>query len=276
MRILETTLPTLSTRARLVSEYVRVDGVRMHARVSNGASRGDGTPVVLVHGMVVSSRYMKPLAEILAADMDVYAPDLPGFGKSDAGRGSADVPELAAALDSWMDVVGLERALVVGNSLGCQIAARLAASHPRRASELVLLAPVVEPSARNPFVLAARGLINAGIEPPSLGAIIMQDLCAMGLARAFGLLRGMLADRIETTLPSVSVPTTIVRGERDPLVSERWVHQLCSLLPRGRTIVIPNAGHALNYNAPEQVASLVRDLLHVPAELSVEHARLSA
>ena len=276
MRMIETTLPTSSARACLVSEYVRVDGLRMHARVSARAPRRDQIPVVLVHGMVVSSRYMKPLAEILAADMDVYAPDLPGFGKSEAGSWAADVPGLAAGLDRWMDALGLEQALVVGNSLGCQIAARLAGSYPHRARELVLLGPMVEPSARNLFVLAARGLVNAGLEPPSLGAVIMRDLWAIGLPRAFGVLRGMLADRIETTLPAVSVPTTIVRGERDPLVSEPWVHQLCSLLPRYRMVVIPNAGHALNYNAPEQVAALVRDLLDVRNATSRNHATIVA
>jgi 2-hydroxy-6-oxonona-2,4-dienedioate hydrolase len=52
----------------------------MHARISE---RGVGPPVVLVHGLVVSSRYMVPLAEVLARWFDVYAPDLAGFGRSE-------------------------------------------------------------------------------------------------------------------------------------------------------------------------------------------------
>jgi 2-hydroxy-6-oxonona-2,4-dienedioate hydrolase len=250
-----------AARRRLVSEYVRVDGDTVHARVSNTAARPGCIPVVLVHGLVVSSRYMEPLAETLAPDTRLYAPDLPGFGKSRSKGGATDVPSLAAALDRWMDVVGLQETIVVANSFGCQISAHLAASYPKRVRKLVLLGPVVDPRACNLLKLAVYGLANVPLEPPSLGAIIARDLWAMGLPRALALLQAMLSNRIELTLPSIDVPTYIVRGERDPLVSQRWADALTSLLPFGTATVIPNAGHALNYNSADRVATLVRSIM---------------
>jgi 2-hydroxy-6-oxonona-2,4-dienedioate hydrolase len=268
MRITKSSNSTSSARGRLVSEYVRVDGVTMHALVSAGAAAPGGVPTVLVHGLIVSSRYMMPLAQILAADTRVYAPDLPGYGKSEWNGRANDVPSLAAALDRWMEVVGLEQAIVVANSFGCQIAARLAASSPRRVGQLVLLGPMVEPRARNLLALAARGIANVPLEPPLLGAIIARDLWAMGIPRALAQLRAMLTDRIDVTVRAISAPTLIVRGQRDPLVSKRWAHALARLLPAGRVAQIPDAGHALNYNAPDRVAALVRSLIHEPREIA--------
>jgi pimeloyl-ACP methyl ester carboxylesterase len=126
----------------------------------------------------------------------------------------------------------------------------------------------MEPRARNPLVLALRGLVNTLVEPPSLGAIILRDFFAMGLPRALALFWAMVTDRIEVNLRSVSVPTHIVRGERDPLVSRRWAQRLAAIAPHGRVAVIPDAGHALNYNAPDRVAALLESMIRKPRAIA--------
>ncbi|MFN0071304.1 MAG: alpha/beta fold hydrolase [Chloroflexota bacterium] len=266
-----TLIPTSPPRAspsraeRLLNQFIQVDGLSIHARVAFPPV-SHGTPVVLVHGLVVSSRYMMPTAELLAGDTRVYAPDLPGYGLSEKPPGMCSAPALAGALDRWMSALGLEPALVVANSFGCQIAAHLAATYPSRVQELVLLGPMVDPRTRNLLKLVARGLANVPLEPPSLGWIILRDLLAMGIPRALALVWAMLTDRIEETLPRVLAPTLVVRGERDPMVSGEWVEELVQRLPRGRSAVIADAGHALNYNAPGRVACLIQSLIHVPPQ----------
>src|SRR5215210_8708098 len=84
-----------------------VAGTRMHVRVSVAA--GDGPAVVLVHGLVVSARYMIPAMKQLALRHRVYAPDLPGFGKSGKPAHVPGVPGLSDALARWMRKLGLER-----------------------------------------------------------------------------------------------------------------------------------------------------------------------
>lgn len=81
--------------------------------------------MVLVHGLVVSSRYMVPTLERLAPYHRVYAPDLPGFGKSDKPPRVLNVAELSDSLVAWMEKIGLKSAALVGNSFGCQIIADL-------------------------------------------------------------------------------------------------------------------------------------------------------
>ena len=97
----------------------------MHARVSLDPVPRDRLPVILVHGLGMSSRYMIPLAQHLAPHVRVYAPDLPGFGSSDKPREVLTVRELADALAAWMRAIGVERAVFIGNSLGCEVLVEL-------------------------------------------------------------------------------------------------------------------------------------------------------
>jgi 2-hydroxy-6-oxonona-2,4-dienedioate hydrolase len=98
---------------RLESRWVTVDGLPVHARVSVDPVP-DGFPaLVLVHGLGVSGRYMVPTAERLAPHFRVYAPDLPGFGRSGKPSRVLNLTELADALAGWMRAAGLERAALL-------------------------------------------------------------------------------------------------------------------------------------------------------------------
>lgn len=110
--------------AVMESLWTWVDGTLMHALVSPSAAV-DAPPLVLVHGVIASSDYLAPTAELLAPDFLVYLPDLPGYGRSKPSTRRMDVPGLADALVAWMDAVGLPQANFLGNSFGCQILADL-------------------------------------------------------------------------------------------------------------------------------------------------------
>ena len=109
-----------SRPARLVSQWNRISDpesgprpLRIHARV--GRDNGGGKPaLVLVPGLVVTSRNVAPTARLLQDAFSVYALDLPGFGKSDKPRQVLSVPQLATALLAWMDAAGLPDAAPVG------------------------------------------------------------------------------------------------------------------------------------------------------------------
>jgi hypothetical protein len=101
------------------SVWTTVRGLSVHAKVSTAAKR---VPLVLVHGLGLSHRYMMPTAECLAPDFHVFVPDLPGFGDSAHPREVLDIiPGLATGLLAWMDAIGLGRVPLLGNSHGCQI-----------------------------------------------------------------------------------------------------------------------------------------------------------
>lgn len=214
--------------------------------------------MVLVHGLVVSSRYMVPTAERLAAYRRVFAPDLPGFGKSEKPARTLRVAELSDYLSAWMEELGLEHVALVGNSMGCQVIADLVARHPERVECAVLQGPTMDPRGRTVLRQAGRFLLDAPRESsPSLLPIELLDYLSAGTRRAWRTFRYALDDRIEEKLPKMRVPTLVVRGSRDLIVPQRWAEEAAELLPIGRLAVIPGAAHTANYGWAAEFARVV-------------------
>ncbi|MDP9476918.1 MAG: alpha/beta hydrolase [Actinomycetota bacterium] len=238
-----------------------VDGLRVHARVSVDPVPEGSPAVVLVHGLVVSSRYMIPTAQKLAPHHEVCVPDLPGFGRSGKPPSVLDVAGLSDSLAAWMETVGLGSAVLVGNSVGCQVVADLALRHPERVERAVLQGPTMDPEARTTLRQAARLALDGTREPPSLLPVMLLDYASAGLRRSFATFRYALRDPIEEKLPRIQAPTLVVRGERDPIVPQRWAERAARLLPEGRLVVVPGAAHTMNYAAPSELARVVREFL---------------
>ncbi|HEV7664459.1 MAG TPA: alpha/beta hydrolase [Chloroflexota bacterium] len=239
------------------SRWTSSGGLPLHARVAEQPGTEGHPPIVLVHGLVMSSRYLLPTARLLAPRWRVHVPDLPGYGKSGKPDHALDVVELAEALAAYLAAVEIPRAALVANSLGCQIAAEFAARHPAQAVCLVLLGPTVDPRSRPVINLLLRWLMNVPLEPPSLHLVAIRDVLDMGPLRSYQTLRHMMRHHIESTLPLVAAPTLVVRGSRDSTVTREWAEQVVSLLPRGRLAEIPGAPHTINYNSPERTVALV-------------------
>lgn len=235
--------------APLSSRNVTVDGVRWH--FLEGGARG-APPVVLVHGLSISSAYMAPTGERLAETFRVLAPDLPGFGKSDKPARVLGIDESADALAAWMDAVALPRASFLGNSLGCQVIAALAVRHPGRVERLVLLGPSADPDADE--VTLARRLVLDGLrEKPSLLLLHARDDLRAGLRRVWRTARAALQDDIYRWAAAVRQPTLILRGQRDPVFPAHVARRLARRMPHAVARTIPGAPHAANYSAPDEV-----------------------
>jgi 2-hydroxy-6-oxonona-2,4-dienedioate hydrolase len=247
-------------RGRLRSLWTEVDGLSIHARISAGPTSG-ALPVVLVHGYGMSSSYMVPIARRIAAEFPVYAPDLPGHGRSEKPERTLTVPELAEALRAWMDAVGLRRVAFLANSMGCQIVADLAACHPERVERLILVGPTADPEARTVRQHLPRLVRTSVAERPSIAPLLIADYARTRPRRIVEELRVMFEDRIEEKLPRIEAPVMVLRGERDRIVPQRWTEEVARLLRTDRLFVIPGAGHALNYSAADALMRLVRPFL---------------
>jgi 2-hydroxy-6-oxonona-2,4-dienedioate hydrolase len=246
--------------------WTKVDGgVRIHARLSQRMPM-QSSPIIFVHGIGVSGRYLLPTAVRLAANVPVYVPDLPGFGLSSKPACVLSVRELADALAAWMAAVPIRRATLLGNSFGCQIIAAFAVAHPDAVSHVILQGPTMDPHARTTIQQLARWAMNSFREPrvqggPALGAVVRRDYRDAGVRRVLGTFREALRDRIELNLPRVGSPALVVRGARDPIVPWRWATEAAALLPRGRLIVVRGAAHTMNYTSPEALAHVTREFL---------------
>jgi pimeloyl-ACP methyl ester carboxylesterase len=229
---------------------VMAGGTRLSGELS-----GEGTPVVLLHGLTATRRYVVMGSRTLQrSGHRVLAYDARGHGASGpAADGDYGYGRLAADLDAALDAAGFERAVLAGASMGAQTAARLAIERPGRVAALVLVTPAFDPaSARSPEELArwdalARGLREGGID----GFVAAYDLGAVAPAMretVETVLRQRLAahehpaavaDALEAVprstpfddpgeLGALTMPSLVVgsRDEPDPghplAVAERW------------------------------------------------------
>lgn len=248
-----------------------MDGVRLWARCGGGKTGpGSPLPVVLVHGLGVSGTYLVPLARRLAAHHAVWIPDLPGHGRSDHAPHPLDVPALAAALLGWMDAVGLERALLVGQSLGCQVITELAARRPGRAAGLVLVAPTPDPATRTPRQVALHLLADVPHERASLVPIVAVDYLRAGPRVIRAEYRAMEEHPMREALDDVrrsAVPCAVVRGEHDTIVGPVWTSEVARLCGAPAPVTVRGVGHAVQHSTPGAVQTVSRALCErVPVE----------
>lgn len=254
---------------QIQSQYLQVGNLAVHARVSTGCAPSGRVPVVLVHGLGMSSRYMVPLAQALAPDFPVYVPDLPGFGLSERPKTALDVSGMADALAAFMDAVDLPSAALIGNSLGCEVLVELALRHPARVERLVLQGPTPDPRDRSAWQKALLLGVTGVFERPSLAWIAIHDYLRCGILRFVRTFRAMMANRIEPKLEEIKKPTLVVWGSRDYIVPRRSAERFARLLPQGRLVVVRGAAHGMNYSHPLRYRDAILPFLLAPLETAV-------
>lgn len=223
-------------------------GVELH-----WAERGDpdGRPLVLVHGLLFSSRMFERLAARLE-HRRLLLLDLRGHGRSSKPTDPAEYTWRALADDvvAVLDAAGIDRAVVGGTSLGADTALAVAAHHPERVTGMLLEMPVLsdsEPFARRVFgptsallrrgapVLApltcAVGRVPVPRRPPELAAV--RDMLSGHPRATAALLRGLLdSERPDVTvLGTTSVPALVIGHARDPLHAIADAHHVAAVLP---------------------------------------------
>lgn len=254
--------PVSEQTTTLKSIWTKVGDLTLYAQASAIPIERAQKPIfVLVHGLLISSRYMRPTAELLAKQHRVFVPDLPGFGRSDNPDHVFSLTELADTLIAWMDALNLPSAVFIGNSLGSQMLVDLAIRYPARVEHLVLTDPTVDPYARRMLWQFIRLVMDGPLENPTLAFPLLIDVFAGGPYRAWQTFRYALADPIQQKLTQVQAPTLVVRGEHDPVVSQRWVEEATALLPDGQLVVIPDAPHCPNFSTPDELVRVVRAFL---------------
>lgn len=250
-----------------------VDGLWLYSRVLGVREPAGSRParvVVLVHGLGMSSRYMEPLLHRLSTRYRVYAPDLPGIGRSDAPAQLLTPAQRAAVLRKWMDVVGLERPALLAHSAGCEVARQVAEQDPDHVSCLILASPAPDPSRRHVPQQVSRLMLDGLRESPSLLLLAVRDYTDAGLRRMLHTLRAALHHNRHLRRAShtgadnhrrITPPTLVVHGQRDPVVSQQWAQTVAELATDGTLVTVPDAPHALNYTAPAALADVAEPFL---------------
>ena len=251
--------------------WVLVDGLPVFHRFNVDAG-SDAGAMVHVHGFGISGTYLEPTAALLAPRYRTFVPDLPGMGRSIRPEPGLDLPGLAKALMSYCDAVGIERPILVGNSLGCPIILEVAASFPDRIERAVMVSPAGGPN-NQPLGRAIGQMAMDGLrEPPSMLPIATRDYLRFGALRSLSLFAAMTRYPTLERLPRLVVPTLVIAGLRDPLVRIANAPRL-GVVPHIDAVTVPGA-HALNYSDPQLIAELIE--AHIAGEpLATETGRRS-
>jgi pimeloyl-ACP methyl ester carboxylesterase len=217
-----------------------------------------------LHGFAISGSYMVPTAELLANEFTTYVPDLPGFGRSPRPDHPLDIPELADSVAAFLDSVGVEKATLVGNSLGCAILAAFAQRHGDRLDRAVLVSPAGGRQSR-PLPKAVWQLVqDAPREPVSMARVAVPDYVHFGVVDTFRLFVAMTRFPAFEAVLDLDAPLLAVLGVRDPLLppASRIKEVVQQMHPNITLAVLRDAAHAINYSHPRELAELIRGFMN--------------
>ncbi len=240
---------------------------------------GAGPPLVLVHGLASSALVdWGRLVPALGERYHVYAPDLPGFGRSERPPDAAySIPMQVEAVRAFMAKAGVPRARVAGVSMGGWIAARLAAEHPELVERLVLVAPAgMRPVESAPIPAeellpqdqdGVRRLIAVvRHHPPPTPGFVLADILALKkrdewiVRRALESMR-LGRDWLDGTLGRVRMPVLVVWGRNDALIPAAYAARLQAELPDARLEIIDDCGHVPMADCPQAFDPVLQGFL---------------
>jgi pimeloyl-ACP methyl ester carboxylesterase len=239
----------------LEEREVEVQGRRVRYRVA-----GSGRPLVFVHGLGGSTRWWRPVLPALASRHGCHLVDLPGFGAMRGGR-RLGLPAAAEWMVEWLRAVDLDRAAVVGHSMGAALAVRAAALEPARIARLVLIAPAGV--ARRPSIVRHALPMAAELRRarPRFLATLGTDALRAGPRTLVRSAWGVLGEDLTPDLARVEAPTLVILGARDRLIPLDVGARLRRELPDVRVVVLDRSGHVPMFDEPERVAEAVLDFV---------------
>ena len=210
---------------------------------------GSGPPVVLLHGLAGSARWWRHNLPALQQGHRVVAIDLPGFGTTPRGH-RLDLHTIAAQLATAMDGLGIERAHVVGHSMGGLIACSLAADHADRVDRLVLVDAALLSLGRTASQFVFGPFRTLSKTAPSLLPILLQDGFSAGPIRLTQAAIQLWRADLRTKLPLIGAPTLVVWGDHDGICPPAIGRAIVDLVPDARLAIIAGAGHNPMWEQP--------------------------
>lgn len=287
--------------ARRAEDDVPMDGRLVDAGLArlHVTEQGQGRPLLLIHGLAAQLRsFAQPMVDDLARDHRVIRIDRPGSGYSPAlPGGSQHLADQADAVAALIDVLSLEKPVLVGHSLGGALALQIALRHPGKVGALALIAPATQPIEAVPDVF--RGLLV----PLPLARLVSRTIAVpLGLATRDAVLRqvfapepvpadfataggGALALRpssIEAAvgdlqlaqadagemvghLGELKLPVAILYGRNDNILDHRLHGEKTASAIPGARLTLVDGGHMLPFTQPLQTAAWVRGVLREAA-----------
>ena len=255
--------------------FIDLNGARHHY-----VSKGEGPPVVLVHGLGGTLHAWHGVIENLSLHHHVVALDLRGHGRSERGGGDLTIPQLGDDVAALIDALELPAVTLVGHSLGTLVAQRLAVARPELVDNLVLVGGIsyFEPPARDAYVKRAEMVeadgMDALVDDWVPGALAPRTRAK--LPQLEGLLRAMflrndpaayaatcraLAAAPAIRREDIGQPTLLLVGDHDRSTPIAMTEELHRDIPVSLVRVIPAASHWVALEQPDALAAAILEFL---------------
>jgi pimeloyl-ACP methyl ester carboxylesterase len=283
-----------------------LDHVSIHGHDMAYRMEGNGPALLLIHGIAGSSRTWRDVIPRLRDRFTVIAPDLMGHGQSEKPVGDYSLGAFASGIRDLLEVIGIDRASVVGQSFGGGVAMQLAYQHPERCERLVLVdsgglgrevnwmlrfltlpgseyvMPVIFPGfVRNWGDSLFRTINDRGIrlgrfaEMWSAYASLAEAENRQAFARTIRSVidpGGQTVSAMDRLYLASPMPTLIVWGDRDDIIPVSHARAAHEAMPGSRLVVMEGVGHFPQIEAPEQFVDALLDFIDStdPAHLGTE------
>ena len=243
---------------------------------------GNGAPVLLLHAFPLSSAMWEPQIEALADRFRFIAPDLTGFGGSDAPDEGYSMERWAGEVKAVLDELGLDKVVLVGLSMGGYLAFECLRRFPERFSAIVLADTKAEadPPEGVEKRTSQQGMVRDGKRDELIGALVgallgdattskkpdvvekVKTLMDNPPAGFIGALESM-KNRPDSAaeLSAIKVPTLIIVGENDAVTPPDASRKMHENISGSRLVVLPESGHLSNLEAPEAFNGALAEFL---------------
>lgn len=247
-------------------DICELNGVPMHYYYAGRR----GTPLILIHGIGNSAEIWSLLLPLLSRDFLVYAPDLPGFGKTPLAPEGVTIRTHVQYLKQFIDSLGYPQVTLVGNSLGGWIATQFAITYPASVEHLYLLnsAGLRGEEMNSPYAInreaaqrAANHIMGFSLRLPGF---ILDDIVRTSQMPAYsGFVQQYdVQEELDSIICQVEVPTTIIWGERDKIFPIACANDLQAGITNAELLLLPGVGHMPQVQAPFAIARIIRERQH--------------
>jgi pimeloyl-ACP methyl ester carboxylesterase len=282
------------------SEWLDIDwrqhlrSLSLHGSRVNYVEMGSGPPLVFIHGLAGCWQNWLENIPHFARSHRVVAVDLAGFGESDLPQEEISISGYGRFIDRFLGEVGIDRAPVVGNSMGGFISTETAISHPHRVERLVLVDAAGGPTLREwndrhgalfaratrlfqPIVAASFARRKALVRRPGLRKLMLYkvathpdllapELCyevASGAGKPgfFDALKSIMEYDFSERIPQIRCPTLIVWGRDDEIVPVADALEYEALIPNARTVIFEDTGHVPMLERPGAFNRVLEEFL---------------
>lgn len=258
--------------SNVIEKTLSISNVETHLKIA-----GQGSPILFLHGMGLANLWL-PFHTDLANNYSVYAPDHPGFGLSSNPEWFDSMEDFIIHYVELIEALNLKGVNLIGHSLGGWIAAEIASFFPDRINKLVLIsagglrvpnAPITDIFALSPEQLArvcfedlSKAMVVASQRDMSnMQKLILQDYRERTMVAKIAWKLGY-NPKLARRLRRASMPSLVIWGKNDNIVSTAYAESYCNLLPNAKLALIDKCGHIPLVEQHEQTVKLISEFLN--------------